>query len=54
MTVEELKQHDKELIDKVKSLLLEYSYYDSRDDITFMDNVNFEVISEELDSLLEK
>lgn len=54
ITPTELKKRDKEIIEKVKTLLLEYTHYDSRDDITFMDNVNFEIISEELDDLLNK
>lgn len=53
ITPTELKKRDKELIDKVKSVLLEYTHYDSRDDVTFMDNINFEIISEELDELIK-
>ena len=53
ITPTELKKRDKELIDKVKSVLLEYTHYDSRDDVTFMNSINFEVVSEELDELIK-
>lgn len=53
ITPTELKKRDKELIDKVKTILLEYTSYDIRDDITIMNNINFEIISEELDELIK-
>lgn len=48
-----IEEYNKEIINKVKLLLLRYTYYDSMDDITIMDTVNFEIISEELDNLFE-
>lgn len=50
--LKDLDEYNKEVIEKVKSMLLNYTESDSRDNTTFILRTNFKVIQEELNNLL--